>query len=191
VRKTGTKKGMVVGSGGQRRRGLEGKGPTPPAERRPHHPKGKAAARAAVARGATAIGPAAIAVVAPEAGTAVIPRGFLVPGAAGASTPPRVIAGIILILPVRPGQVWVTHASSLIGGQKVAIRAVVRQEDTLPGGTYYPGMYCVTRTTSQPHTADPAVALTCRVTRTYSLALARRLRRGVGSPVPSTYEDAR
>ncbi len=49
VRKTGTKKGMVVGSGGQRRRGLEGKGPTPPAERRPHHPKGKAAARAAVA----------------------------------------------------------------------------------------------------------------------------------------------
>ncbi|HKQ43719.1 MAG TPA: 23S rRNA (guanosine(2251)-2'-O)-methyltransferase RlmB, partial [Pseudonocardia sp.] len=34
VRKEGTKKGMVVGSGGQRRRALEGKGPTPPAERR-------------------------------------------------------------------------------------------------------------------------------------------------------------
>ena len=45
VRKEGTKKGMVVGSGGQRRRGLEGKGPTPPAERRPGHPK--AAARRA------------------------------------------------------------------------------------------------------------------------------------------------
>jgi len=47
VRKPGTKKGMVVGSGGQRRRGLEGKGPTPPAERRPGHPKAKAAARKA------------------------------------------------------------------------------------------------------------------------------------------------
>ena len=45
VRKDGTKKGMVVGSGGQRRRGLEGKGPTPPAERRPGHPKAVAAAR--------------------------------------------------------------------------------------------------------------------------------------------------
>jgi 23S rRNA (guanosine2251-2'-O)-methyltransferase len=45
VRKDGTKKGAVVGSGGQRRRGLEGKGPTPPAERRPGHPKAVAAAR--------------------------------------------------------------------------------------------------------------------------------------------------
>lgn len=48
VRKGGTKKGPVVGSGGQRRRGLEGKGPTPPAERRPGHPKAAAAARKAV-----------------------------------------------------------------------------------------------------------------------------------------------
>jgi 23S rRNA (guanosine2251-2'-O)-methyltransferase len=37
VRKEGTKKGAVVGSGGQRRRGLEGKGPTPPKEMRPGH----------------------------------------------------------------------------------------------------------------------------------------------------------
>ncbi len=52
VRKEGTKKGMVVGSGGQRRRGLEGKGPTPPAERRPGHPKAVAAARSAKRAGA-------------------------------------------------------------------------------------------------------------------------------------------
>jgi 23S rRNA (guanosine2251-2'-O)-methyltransferase len=38
VRKPGTKKGMVVGSGGQRRRGLRGKGPTPKAENRVNHP---------------------------------------------------------------------------------------------------------------------------------------------------------
>jgi 23S rRNA (guanosine2251-2'-O)-methyltransferase len=38
VRKAGTKKGAVVGSGGQRRRGLEGKGPTPKAVDRTGHP---------------------------------------------------------------------------------------------------------------------------------------------------------
>ncbi|QUG99791.1 23S rRNA (guanosine(2251)-2'-O)-methyltransferase RlmB [Saccharopolyspora erythraea] len=38
IRKPGSKKGMVVGSGGQRRRGLEGKGPTPKAKDRVSHP---------------------------------------------------------------------------------------------------------------------------------------------------------
>ncbi|WP_028924510.1 23S rRNA (guanosine(2251)-2'-O)-methyltransferase RlmB [Pseudonocardia acaciae] len=47
VRKPGTKKGPTLGSGGQRRRGLEGKGPTPPAEMRPGHPAQKRAAAAA------------------------------------------------------------------------------------------------------------------------------------------------
>ncbi|GAA1941714.1 23S rRNA (guanosine(2251)-2'-O)-methyltransferase RlmB [Amycolatopsis minnesotensis] len=50
IRKPGTKKGQVVGSGGQRRKGLEGKGPTPRADQRPGHPaqrKAAAASRAA------------------------------------------------------------------------------------------------------------------------------------------------
>jgi 23S rRNA (guanosine2251-2'-O)-methyltransferase len=47
VRKEGTKKGAVVGSGGQRRRGLEGRGATPAAKDRPNHPAGKRAAKAA------------------------------------------------------------------------------------------------------------------------------------------------
>lgn len=38
MRKSGTKKGMVVGSGGQRRKGLKGKGPTPKAVNRVGHP---------------------------------------------------------------------------------------------------------------------------------------------------------
>jgi 23S rRNA (guanosine2251-2'-O)-methyltransferase len=38
IRKAGTKKGAVTGSGGQKSKGLEGKGPTPRAERRPGHP---------------------------------------------------------------------------------------------------------------------------------------------------------
>jgi 23S rRNA (guanosine2251-2'-O)-methyltransferase len=44
VRKPGTKKGPTVGSGGVRRRGLEGRGATPPAHMRPGHPAAKRAA---------------------------------------------------------------------------------------------------------------------------------------------------
>lgn len=54
MRKDGTKKGMVVGSGGQRRKQLQGKGPTPAKEERPYHPaarKATLAARAAENRG--------------------------------------------------------------------------------------------------------------------------------------------
>ncbi|MBK1785239.1 23S rRNA (guanosine(2251)-2'-O)-methyltransferase RlmB [Prauserella cavernicola] len=47
IRKDGTKKGQVVGSGGQRRKGLEGKGPTPRAEDRYGHPAQRKAAAAA------------------------------------------------------------------------------------------------------------------------------------------------
>ena len=43
IRKAGTKKGPTVGSGGQGRRGLEGRGATPPAEMRPNHPAAKRA----------------------------------------------------------------------------------------------------------------------------------------------------
>jgi 23S rRNA (guanosine2251-2'-O)-methyltransferase len=38
TRKAGTKKGAVVGSGGQKPKGLRGRGATPPAELRPGHP---------------------------------------------------------------------------------------------------------------------------------------------------------
>ncbi len=44
VRKPGTKKGPTVGSGGVRRRGLQGRGATPPAHLRPNHPAAKRAA---------------------------------------------------------------------------------------------------------------------------------------------------
>jgi 23S rRNA (guanosine2251-2'-O)-methyltransferase len=47
IRKEGTKKGPTVGSGGVRRRGLEGRGATPPALKRPHHPAAKRAAQQA------------------------------------------------------------------------------------------------------------------------------------------------
>ncbi len=50
VRKPGTKKGPTVGSGGVRRRGLAGRGATPPAEQRPYHPAAKRAAKAAKTR---------------------------------------------------------------------------------------------------------------------------------------------
>lgn len=41
TRTTGSKKGAQVGSGGNRRRALEGKGPTPKAEDRSYHPKAR------------------------------------------------------------------------------------------------------------------------------------------------------
>jgi 23S rRNA (guanosine2251-2'-O)-methyltransferase len=50
--RTGNKKGPQVGSGGQRRRGLEGKGPTPKAADRPNH-KAHKMAKAAERRGGT------------------------------------------------------------------------------------------------------------------------------------------
>jgi 23S rRNA (guanosine2251-2'-O)-methyltransferase len=53
IRKGGTKKGQVVGSGGNRRRGLEGRGATPPAEARKGHSaqrRSRAAAKAAAPR---------------------------------------------------------------------------------------------------------------------------------------------
>ncbi|MDH6226344.1 MULTISPECIES: 23S rRNA (guanosine(2251)-2'-O)-methyltransferase RlmB [Streptomyces] len=56
-RRASSKKGAQVGSGGQRRRGLEGKGPTPPAEMRKGHAKQRAAnakARRAQGRPTTA-----------------------------------------------------------------------------------------------------------------------------------------
>lgn len=52
-RRTSNKKGMQVGSGGNRRRALEGKGPTPPASARKGHKKNRvanAAAKQAAAR---------------------------------------------------------------------------------------------------------------------------------------------
>lgn len=45
-RRPGTKKGATKGSGGNRRQGLEGRGPTPKAEDRVGHPKARARARA-------------------------------------------------------------------------------------------------------------------------------------------------
>lgn len=47
IRKAGSKKGPTTGSGGVRRRGLEGRGATPPAHMRPGHPAAKRAVKQA------------------------------------------------------------------------------------------------------------------------------------------------
>ncbi|MEV6772708.1 23S rRNA (guanosine(2251)-2'-O)-methyltransferase RlmB [Nocardia sp. NPDC051030] len=54
TRKTGSKKGQTVGSGGVRRRGLEARGATPKAEERTYHPAAKRAKAKAKAENATA-----------------------------------------------------------------------------------------------------------------------------------------
>jgi 23S rRNA (guanosine2251-2'-O)-methyltransferase len=53
IRKGSSKKGATVGSGGQRRRGLEGKGPTPKATERPHHKAHRVAKATAKREGST------------------------------------------------------------------------------------------------------------------------------------------
>jgi 23S rRNA (guanosine2251-2'-O)-methyltransferase len=58
IRKGASKKGATVGSGGQRRKGLEGRGPTPKAEERTKHPAARHA-RAAAKRTAAGSGPRA------------------------------------------------------------------------------------------------------------------------------------
>jgi 23S rRNA (guanosine2251-2'-O)-methyltransferase len=53
VRRSGSKKGALTGTGGQRRKGLEGKGPTPKAQERPNHKaykKAKAGSRETAGR---------------------------------------------------------------------------------------------------------------------------------------------
>src|SRR5512132_2255430 len=54
--RTGNKKGPTIGSGGQRRRGLEGKGPTPKAADRPKRKANRAAGAAGRTTGAGASG---------------------------------------------------------------------------------------------------------------------------------------
>jgi 23S rRNA (guanosine2251-2'-O)-methyltransferase len=56
VRKTGSKKGATVGSGGKARKALQGKGPTPPAQARKGHPAARRAGAAAKAAGSGAGG---------------------------------------------------------------------------------------------------------------------------------------
>jgi len=50
TRRPGSKKGPTVGTGGQVRKSLQGKGPTPPATERPYHAAAKAVKRGAVKR---------------------------------------------------------------------------------------------------------------------------------------------
>lgn len=57
MRNPGSKKGATVGSGGQRRKALKGKGPTPKATERPHHPAARRK-RAAEKHSSTKRGPA-------------------------------------------------------------------------------------------------------------------------------------
>ena len=68
-RNPGSKKGQTVGSGGQRRKALQGKGPTPKASERPSHPAHSRARSAAKRAGGTTGGSRATRPAAREAGT--------------------------------------------------------------------------------------------------------------------------
>ena len=84
------RKGAAIGSGGQGKQKLEGRGPTPPASARPHHPAGRKAAAVAkrAARGSDGANPGSGRPVDRAAG----PRG---PRRAGEEAPETVVSTLL------------------------------------------------------------------------------------------------
>ena len=96
VRKSGSKKGATTGSGGQRRRGLEGRGPTPKAADRPNHKAHKAAGR-------------------PESSGKAEPRGRGSAATARPSGPGR---------PARPAARRTRSSSEMVAGRNPVVEAL-------------------------------------------------------------------
>jgi 23S rRNA (guanosine2251-2'-O)-methyltransferase len=83
------RKGAAVGSGGHRKRALEGRGPTPPAQERTGHPAARRAQRAAVPGAQRAAVPGAKRAAVPGAKRAAVPgaKRAAVPGAKRGGAP--------------------------------------------------------------------------------------------------------
>ncbi|MFL6139864.1 MAG: 23S rRNA (guanosine(2251)-2'-O)-methyltransferase RlmB [Frankiaceae bacterium] len=127
-----SKKGPTVGSGGQRRRGLEGKGPTPPARMRPGHPAERRAA-AAEKRAAVAAKRARAEADAPET---VAGRNAVVEALRA-----RVPAGALYVATGIDADERVREAVKLAGDRGIAIVETGRVElDRLSGRALHQGV---------------------------------------------------
>ncbi len=120
VRKPGSKKGAVVGSGGQRRKGLQGKGPTPKASERTGHPAAKA-------------GPASKGSAAPGASKGAASKGSASKGSASKHAAPRSGAprgrgG------TRPPRRAASGSSELVVGRNAVVEAL---QAAVPARTLY------------------------------------------------------
>ena len=136
VRREGTKKGASVGSGGQVKRALRGKGPTPPAEERKGHP---AARRAAAVARRDGVG-------GPQNRTVRKDKGDLPETVVGRNPVVEALrAGVpataLYVAQGLASDERVDEAISLVGAKKIALLEVSRQElDRLTGGAIHQGL---------------------------------------------------
>ncbi|HEV7826113.1 MAG TPA: 23S rRNA (guanosine(2251)-2'-O)-methyltransferase RlmB [Mycobacteriales bacterium] len=138
-RKAGTKKGAVVGSGGQRRKGLQGKGPTPKATERTKHPaarKAKAVARQAEAGTPVRTAPGRRGPAAKEAPELLVGRNPVVE-ALRAGIP----ATALYVAQGMDSDDRVTESLQEAGDRGLAIMEVSRHElDRMTGGVLHQGL---------------------------------------------------
>jgi 23S rRNA (guanosine2251-2'-O)-methyltransferase len=138
-RKAGTKKGAVVGSGGQRRKQLKGKGPTPKAEDRAKHPaarRAKAVAKRAEAGTPVRTAPGRRGPAAKEAPELLVGRNPVVE-ALRAGIP----ATALYVAQGLDSDDRVTEALQEAGNRGLAIMEVSRHElDRMTGGVLHQGL---------------------------------------------------
>jgi 23S rRNA (guanosine2251-2'-O)-methyltransferase len=138
-RKAGTKKGAVVGSGGQRRKGLQGKGPTPKAEERTKHPaarRAKAAAKRAEAGTQVRTAPGRRGPAAKEAPELLVGRNPVVE-ALRAEIP----ATAVYVALGLDGDERITESIQLAGDRGLSVLEVSRHElDRMTGGVLHQGI---------------------------------------------------
>ena len=138
-RKAGTKKGAVVGSGGQHRKALQGKGPTPKAEERTKHPaarRAKAAAKRAEAGPQVRTAPGRRGFAAKEAPELLVGRNPVVE-ALRAEIP----ATALYVALGLDNDERITEAIQLAGDRGLSVLEVSRHElDRMTGGVLHQGI---------------------------------------------------
>jgi 23S rRNA (guanosine2251-2'-O)-methyltransferase len=138
-RKAGTKKGAVVGSGGQRRKGLQGKGPTPKAEERTKHPaarRAKAAAKRADAATPVRTAPGRRGPAAKEAPELLVGRNPVVEALRAEIPATALYVALGLDADER-----ITEAVQLAGERGLSVLEVSRHElDRMTGGVLHQGI---------------------------------------------------
>lgn len=139
-RKAGTKKGAVVGTGGQRRKALKGKGPTPAAENRTGHPAARHASTAArKSTGSSArprVSPGRKGAASKESAELLVGRNPIVEALRAQIPAEALYIGLGIDLDER-----VTEATRLAGNRSLSILEVSRAElDRMTGGVLHQGL---------------------------------------------------
>jgi 23S rRNA (guanosine2251-2'-O)-methyltransferase len=179
MRKTGTKKGAVKGSGGQKSKGLQGKGPTPRAEHRVNHP---AAHRADPGTGRTGAARA----VAGQRGTGGPSSGTARRGRPDDSNPETVLGRNPVVECLRAGvpatalyiafgadaDERLTESVRLAADRGIALLEVPRTDlDRLAGGTLHQGIALSVPPFGYQHPDDVIAAATSKATAGLLVAL--------------------